>query len=170
MQQAPGQHELPQQPALLDEIVVALVTVSIAAIKSRYFMIPSCLRFLNPRLRQHASTARVLCRAERYGSESNPRGRSWWAFSSCRCTCVLKRQNVASKTRGTKLFRERPEKNQRRARNGATTGALAFALAWLMIGGLLLGHFASRHLGAATGGFRHPDHVRFGHFRAEKSK
>ena len=37
MQQAPG-----QQPVSLDEIVVALVSVTIAAIKSRYFMILSC--------------------------------------------------------------------------------------------------------------------------------
>jgi hypothetical protein len=43
MQQAPGQHAPPpQQPASLDEIVVALVSVIIAAIKSRYFMIFSC--------------------------------------------------------------------------------------------------------------------------------
>jgi len=43
MQQAPGQHPPPpQQPASLDEIVVALVSVSIAAIKNRYFMILSC--------------------------------------------------------------------------------------------------------------------------------
>ena len=43
MQQAPGQQAPPpQQPALLDEIVVALVSVIIAAIKSRYFMILSC--------------------------------------------------------------------------------------------------------------------------------
>jgi hypothetical protein len=44
MQQAPGQQAPPpQQPASLDEIVVALVSVSIAAaIKSRYFMIFSC--------------------------------------------------------------------------------------------------------------------------------
>jgi hypothetical protein len=43
MQQAPGQQPPPpQQPASLDEIVVALVSVSIAAIKSRYFMILSC--------------------------------------------------------------------------------------------------------------------------------
>jgi len=43
MQQAPGQQAPPpQQPASLDEIVVALVSVSIAAIKSRYFMILSC--------------------------------------------------------------------------------------------------------------------------------
>jgi hypothetical protein len=40
MQQAPGQQAPPpQQPASLDEIVVALVSVIIAAIKSRYFMI-----------------------------------------------------------------------------------------------------------------------------------
>jgi hypothetical protein len=46
MQQAPGQQAPPpQQPASLDEIVVALVSVVIAAIKSRYFMILSCLRF-----------------------------------------------------------------------------------------------------------------------------
>jgi hypothetical protein len=42
MQQAPGQQGPPQQPASLDEIVVALVSVIIAAIKSRYFMIFSC--------------------------------------------------------------------------------------------------------------------------------
>jgi len=43
MQQTPGQQALPpQQPASLDEIVVALVSVIIAAIKSRYFMIFSC--------------------------------------------------------------------------------------------------------------------------------
>jgi len=44
MQQAPGQQTLlpKQQPASLDEIVVALVSVIIAAIKSRYFMILSC--------------------------------------------------------------------------------------------------------------------------------
>jgi hypothetical protein len=43
MQQAPGQQAPPpQQPASLDEIVVALVSVIIAAIKSRYFMILSC--------------------------------------------------------------------------------------------------------------------------------
>jgi hypothetical protein len=42
MQQAPGQQAPPpQQPASLDEIVVALVSVIIAAIKSRYFMILS---------------------------------------------------------------------------------------------------------------------------------
>jgi hypothetical protein len=43
MQQAPGQQAPPpQQPASLDEIVVTLVSVIIAAIKSRYFMILSC--------------------------------------------------------------------------------------------------------------------------------
>ena len=43
MQQAPGQQEPPpQQSASLDEIVVALVSAIIAAIKSRYFMIFSC--------------------------------------------------------------------------------------------------------------------------------
>jgi hypothetical protein len=43
MQQAPGQQAPPpQQPASPDEIVVALVNVIIAAIKSRYFMILSC--------------------------------------------------------------------------------------------------------------------------------
>jgi hypothetical protein len=42
MQQAPGQQGPPQQPASLDEIVVALVSVIIAAIKSKYFMIFSC--------------------------------------------------------------------------------------------------------------------------------
>jgi hypothetical protein len=40
MQQAPGQQAPPsQQPASPDEIVVALVSVIIAAINSRYFMI-----------------------------------------------------------------------------------------------------------------------------------
>ena len=33
---------------------------------------------------------------------------------------------------------------------------------------LLMSHFAPRHFGAAIGRFRHRDHVRFGHFRAEK--
>jgi hypothetical protein len=43
MQQAPGQQAPPpQQSASLDEIIVALVSVIIAAIKSRYFMIFSC--------------------------------------------------------------------------------------------------------------------------------
>jgi hypothetical protein len=43
MQQAAGQQvPPPQQPASLDEIVVALVSVSIAAIQSKYFMIFSC--------------------------------------------------------------------------------------------------------------------------------
>jgi hypothetical protein len=43
VQQAPGQQAPPsQQPALVDEIVVALVSVMIAAIKSKYFMIFSC--------------------------------------------------------------------------------------------------------------------------------
>jgi hypothetical protein len=43
MQQAPGQQApLPQQLASLDEIVVALVSVISAAIKSKYFMIFSC--------------------------------------------------------------------------------------------------------------------------------
>jgi hypothetical protein len=43
MQQAPGQQAPPlQQPASLDEIVVALVSVMIAAIKSKYFMILFC--------------------------------------------------------------------------------------------------------------------------------
>src|SRR5215813_14414346 len=42
MQQAPGQQAPPaQQPSSLDEIVVALVSVRTAAIKSRYFIIPS---------------------------------------------------------------------------------------------------------------------------------
>jgi len=42
-QQAPGQQAPPpQQPASLDEIVVALATDIIAAIKSKYFMIFSC--------------------------------------------------------------------------------------------------------------------------------
>ena len=41
MQQAPGQQAPPsQQPASLDEIVVTLVSVIIAAIKSRYFIKP----------------------------------------------------------------------------------------------------------------------------------
>jgi len=40
MQQAPGQQAPPpQQPASVDEIVVALVSVRTAAIKSRYFII-----------------------------------------------------------------------------------------------------------------------------------
>jgi hypothetical protein len=52
MQQAPGQQAPPpQQPTSLDEIVVALISVVIAAIKSRYFMILSCRDFVNPRLR-----------------------------------------------------------------------------------------------------------------------
>jgi hypothetical protein len=43
MQQAPGQQAPPsQQPASLDEIVVALVSVIIAAIKSKYFIFLSC--------------------------------------------------------------------------------------------------------------------------------
>ncbi|MGC2626784.1 MAG: hypothetical protein WA269_08095 [Candidatus Udaeobacter sp.] len=43
MQQAPGQQAPPpQQSVSLDEIVVALVSAIIAAIKSRYFMIFSC--------------------------------------------------------------------------------------------------------------------------------
>jgi hypothetical protein len=43
MQQAPGQHAPPaQQPSSPDEIVVAAVSVIIAAIKSRYFIILSC--------------------------------------------------------------------------------------------------------------------------------
>jgi hypothetical protein len=43
IQQVPGQQAPPpQQSASLDEIVVALVSVIIAAIKSRYFMILSC--------------------------------------------------------------------------------------------------------------------------------
>ena len=43
MQQAPGQQAPPpQQSASLDEIVVALASVIIAAIKSKYFMILSC--------------------------------------------------------------------------------------------------------------------------------
>jgi len=42
MQQAPGQQGPPQQPVSLDEIVVALVSVIIAAINRRYFMILSC--------------------------------------------------------------------------------------------------------------------------------
>jgi hypothetical protein len=46
MQQAPGQQAPPpQQSASLDEIVVALVSVRTAAIKSRYFIILSLLRF-----------------------------------------------------------------------------------------------------------------------------
>jgi hypothetical protein len=40
MQQAPGQQAPPsQQSASLDEIVVALVSAIIAAIRSKYFMI-----------------------------------------------------------------------------------------------------------------------------------
>jgi len=43
MQQAPGQQAPPaQQSVSLDEIIVALVSVIIAAIKSRYFIILSC--------------------------------------------------------------------------------------------------------------------------------
>jgi hypothetical protein len=43
MQQAPGQQAPPaQQPALPDEIDVALVSASIAAINSKYFIIFSC--------------------------------------------------------------------------------------------------------------------------------
>jgi hypothetical protein len=43
MQQAPAQQApSPQQPGSLDEIVVTLVSVIIAAIKSKYFMIFSC--------------------------------------------------------------------------------------------------------------------------------
>ena len=43
MQQVPGQQAPPsQQPASLDEIVVALVSVIIAAIKSKYFITLSC--------------------------------------------------------------------------------------------------------------------------------
>ena len=43
MQQAPGQQAPPaQQFVSLDEIIVALVSVIIAAIKSRYFIIFSC--------------------------------------------------------------------------------------------------------------------------------
>jgi len=43
MQQAPGQQAPPlQQPVSLDEIIVALVSVITAAIKSRYFIILSC--------------------------------------------------------------------------------------------------------------------------------
>jgi hypothetical protein len=43
MQQAPGQQAPPpQQPASLDEIDVAPVSVISAAIKSRYFIIFSC--------------------------------------------------------------------------------------------------------------------------------
>jgi hypothetical protein len=61
MQQAPGQQAPPpQQPASLDEIVVALVSVIIAAIKSRYFMILSCWNFVNPRLRELARSARAF--------------------------------------------------------------------------------------------------------------
>jgi hypothetical protein len=62
MQQAPGQHAPPpQQPASLDEIVLALVSVIIAAIKSRYFMILSCEDFVDSRLRNLARSARVFC-------------------------------------------------------------------------------------------------------------
>jgi hypothetical protein len=43
MQQAPEQQAPPaQQSVSLDEIIVALVSVIIAAIKSRYFIILSC--------------------------------------------------------------------------------------------------------------------------------
>ena len=43
MQQAPGQQAPPaQQSVPLDEIIVALVSVIIAVIKSKYFIILSC--------------------------------------------------------------------------------------------------------------------------------
>jgi len=43
MQQVPGQQAPPaQHPSSLDEIVFALVSVRIAAIKRRYFMFLSC--------------------------------------------------------------------------------------------------------------------------------
>jgi hypothetical protein len=43
MQQAPGQQAPPlQQSVSLDEVIVALVSVITAAIKSRYFIILSC--------------------------------------------------------------------------------------------------------------------------------
>jgi hypothetical protein len=75
MQQAPGQQAPPpQQPASLDEIVAALVSVIIAAIKSKYFMIFSCWDFLNPRLLEYARNARLLRRAERCGRENQIRG------------------------------------------------------------------------------------------------
>jgi hypothetical protein len=43
MQQAPGPQAPPLQQAVsLDEVIVALVSVITAAIKSRYFIILSC--------------------------------------------------------------------------------------------------------------------------------
>ena len=75
MQQAPGQQAPPsQQPASLDEIVVALVSVIIAAIKSTYFMILSCLDFVNPRLREHTRSARVFCAEPNAVGENQIRG------------------------------------------------------------------------------------------------
>jgi len=75
MQQAPGQQAPPpQQPASLDEIVVALVSAIIAAIKSRYFMIFSCSYFVNPRLRKLARSARVFCTKPNAVRENQIRG------------------------------------------------------------------------------------------------
>jgi hypothetical protein len=75
MQQAPGQQAPPpQQPASLDEIVVALVSVIIAAIKSRYFMIFSCSYFVNPWLRKLARSARVFCTESNAVGENQIRG------------------------------------------------------------------------------------------------
>ena len=75
MQQAPGQQAPPpQQPASLDEIVVALVSVIIAAIKSRYFMILSCWNFVNPRLHELARSARAFCAEPNAVGENQIRG------------------------------------------------------------------------------------------------
>jgi hypothetical protein len=75
MQQAPGQQAPPpQQPASLDEIVVALVSVSIAAIKSRYFMILSCWDFVNPRPRELTRSAREFCAEPNAVGENQIRG------------------------------------------------------------------------------------------------
>jgi hypothetical protein len=48
------------------------------------------------------------------------------------------------------------------------TLGLRFVSAWLTMRCLLGRHFAPRHFGAAIWRFRYRDHVRFGHFRAEK--
>jgi hypothetical protein len=75
MQQAPGQQAPPpQQPASLDEIVVALVSVVIAAIKSKYFMIFSCWDFVSPRLRKLTRSARVFCAEPNAVGENQIRG------------------------------------------------------------------------------------------------
>ena len=74
-QQAPGQQAPPpQQSASLDEIVFALVSVIIAAIKSRYFMILSCWNFVNPRLRELARSARAFCAEPNAVGENQIRG------------------------------------------------------------------------------------------------